>query len=175
MIIDTLREAHELNENDSTDMKRVISSLVKVCRSNVNHPAAIALISHSRKDSAFVAMGADQDIMDEARVSAYVAGRMDTIMRFSGNPYKTKGHMTYKGRARGADGKLPLVGEKDTGLLFTEGARAADEQLVMKAIQRTELKTIHAKAQWIAEQSKMSISTATRRLKDYSKLTSEPK
>lgn len=134
VIIDTLREAHELNENDSTDMKKVINALVKICRPEGIPPAAVALISHSRKDSVYNAMGADQDMMDEGRGSSYVSGRMDTVLRFTGNPSKKKGHMHYKGRSKGADGKIPIVQDPDTGLVVVDGQHAKSEQIVMQVL-----------------------------------------
>src|SRR6187455_2614040 len=46
VIIDTLRETFDGDENDSNQMKRVVSRLVKA-----TSPAALVLVSHSRKPS----------------------------------------------------------------------------------------------------------------------------
>lgn len=129
VFIDTLREAHELNENDSTDMKRVINAIVKISR-----PAAVGLISHSRKDSVYNAMGAEQDIMDEGRGTSYVPGRMDTVIKFVGNPSKKVGHMIYKGRAKHADGKLPIVQDPDTGLVVVQEDHVKLEHAALKIL-----------------------------------------
>lgn len=74
VILDTLREAHSGDENDSTEMQEVIAHLDAAVK-----PAALILISHSRK--------ANQDqsysLMNDNRGSNYIVGRMDAICRFS--------------------------------------------------------------------------------------------
>lgn len=89
VVIDTLREIHGGDENDSTVMRNVIANLVGACR-----PAAIVLVSHSRKDSVMTTMGED-DLMDQQRGSSYVSGRMDVIIKVSPK------RLTFKGRATG--------------------------------------------------------------------------
>jgi RecA-family ATPase len=126
VVIDTLREAHEGDENDSTDMKKIVNALVAICR-----PAAVIFVSHSRKDSAFNAMGAESDLMDEGRGSSYVSGRMDTIVRFTGK--KGKGHMSYKGRAVEED-RIPIEQDGPTGLPLLEGTRAKQEAAILASI-----------------------------------------
>lgn len=84
VIIDTIREAHGGDENDSTTMRNVVSSLVAV-----THPAALIVVAHSRKSIG------DQgaDLIGDNRGSNYVVGRMDAIIRFS------RRTMHYTGRA----------------------------------------------------------------------------
>ncbi len=88
-VIDTLREVHGGDENDSTTMRNVIAHLVDACR-----PSAIMLLSHSRKDSMLTATG-DDDMMDQGRGSSYIAGRMDVVMKL------TQKRLMFKGRATG--------------------------------------------------------------------------
>jgi RecA-family ATPase len=88
-IIDTLREVHGGDENDSTTMRNVIAHLVEACR-----PSSILLLSHSRKDSMLTVSG-DDDMMDQGRGSSYVAGRMDVVMKL------TQKRLMFKGRATG--------------------------------------------------------------------------
>lgn len=107
IFVDTLREIHGSDEDSSTAMRNVISALVGVCK-----PAAIVLLSHSRKGS----RGKDgqehaDDIMDAARGSSYVAGRMDMIVRL------TRAHLYTKGRSS-LDGTYPVKQEKGTGLII---------------------------------------------------------
>ena len=71
VIIDTLREAFDGDENDSNEMKRVVAKLVKATA-----PAALVLISHSRKPSHERPSGITQN----QRGSSYVAGRMDALV-----------------------------------------------------------------------------------------------
>lgn len=72
VFIDTLREIHTGDENDSGHMQGVVNSIAEACR-----PAAIVLISHSRKSTPDGA----HDLMNESRGSSYTAGRMDCIMK----------------------------------------------------------------------------------------------
>lgn len=74
VIIDTLREAHSGDENDSTAMQEVIAHLDAAVK-----PAALILISHARKSSA----DSGHDLMNDNRGSNYLVGRMDSIVRFS--------------------------------------------------------------------------------------------
>jgi hypothetical protein len=156
VVIDTLREAHEGNENDSTDMKKVINTLVKICR-----PAAIALVSHSRKDSAYNVAGVDSDLMDEGRGSSYVSGRMDTIIKFTGR--NGKGNMTYKGRSV-EEGKIPILQSKDTGLVMVEGEESKLEAAILNLIHTNPLMSKHSMATALSSSFPLSVKTLERRI-----------
>jgi RecA-family ATPase len=82
VIVDTLRESHSADENDSTEMQKAIASLVAATQ-----PAALCLISHARKPS--------QDdgfsLMNDNRGSSYVVGRMDAIVRFTPKSARVSG------------------------------------------------------------------------------------
>lgn len=106
-IIDTLREVHGGDENDSTTMRNVIAHLVEACR-----PSAILLISHARKDSMLTASG-DDDMMDQGRGSSYVAGRMDVVMKL------TQKRLMFKGRATGQTIES-VIQDPTTGLILIE-------------------------------------------------------
>lgn len=83
VIIDTLREAHQVEENDSTTMQKVVSSLAAAV-----FPATLICIAHAKKP------GMDgPDLLNDNRGSGYVVGRMDTILRM------TKKHLYFTGRA----------------------------------------------------------------------------
>lgn len=84
VIIDTLREAHSADENDSTAMRNVVAALVAATQ-----PAALILVSHSRKPSSDI----PPDLMSDQRGSSYVVSRMDSICRL------TKHRLYYSGRA----------------------------------------------------------------------------
>lgn len=73
VIIDTLREIHSGDENDSGHMRDVVNTIHAACR-----PAACILISHARKNG-----GDNFALMDENRGSGYVAGRMDAVLYLS--------------------------------------------------------------------------------------------
>lgn len=118
VFIDTLREIHGVDENDSTPMKNVISQLVAACL-----PAAIVLVSHSRKDTALTSAGGD-DLMNDARGSSYVPGRMDTIIKV------TQTGLLYKGRSIG-QGRTEIKQDPDTLLPLLDGEAAIYRELIV--------------------------------------------
>jgi RecA-family ATPase len=76
VIVDTLRETFDGDENDSNQMKLVVAKLVKATA-----PAALVLVSHARKPAKDQPSG----IMQNGRGSSYVAGRMDALMEVKTN------------------------------------------------------------------------------------------
>lgn len=168
VFIDTLREAHDGDENNSTDMKKVINQIRKAARG-----AAIVFISHARKDSMWQQQGGADDLMDDSRGSSYVSGRMDTIIKFTGGKGKPpRGSMIYKGRSV-EQSKIPVVMDPETQLIQLEGDRAKQDQLVLTALRDMAGESTHAMAQWVVSQlqGSISLSTATRRLNETMKLT----
>lgn len=110
VFIDTLREAHDGDENDATIMKNVVTNLVAACR-----PASIVFLSHARKTTAFTANGGD-DLMSDNRGSSYVPGRMDVIVKF------TKKTMSYKGRSIGEG--IMNIRKGEGGMIEVDGKTA---------------------------------------------------
>jgi AAA domain len=111
IVVDTLREAHGGDENDSGHMRNVINLLVKACA-----PAAIVLLSHARKE-----WGEGGDLMSDNRGSSYVAGRMDCVMKVSDNS------LVYQGRTVG-EGRTQIKRDEESGIFllnddFDRGAR----------------------------------------------------
>lgn len=74
VIIDTLKESHQLDENASTEQQKVISALVAATQ-----PAALILVHHARKPSS----DRPNDLIHGSRGSGYLTGRMDAIISFS--------------------------------------------------------------------------------------------
>lgn len=149
VVIDTLREVHNGDENDSTTMKNVVSAMVKACT-----PAAVLLVSHSRK-----ANGMDEDLMNDARGSGYIAGRMDTVVKL------TEKHLMFKGRAMG-DGKVRVCQHPQTGAIQVD-VTDSDQVVVMARL----LARAHPKESALAVAKRLveavpgvSLSTARRRV-----------
>ena len=94
VVIDTTREAHQGDENDSKHMQRVIASLIVATR-----PAACLLVSHSRKLQMSPEGVAESSLMDDNRGSGYIPGRMDTIIQLRGKEGAKSCTMVYQGRA----------------------------------------------------------------------------
>lgn len=120
VIIDTLREAHSSDENDSTQMKVVITQLVSAALSMAT-PAAMLFLSHQKKDSAFMKQGGD-DLMDDARGSSYVSGRMDNVLRL------TEARLTWKGRM--GDGNVAVKWTKKKLAIIVDRSTIEDSEVV---------------------------------------------
>ena len=74
VILDTLREAHSGDENDSTAMQNVIAHLTAAVK-----PAALILVAHSRKANPEFG----PSLMNDNRGSNYIVGKMDGIVHFT--------------------------------------------------------------------------------------------
>lgn len=152
VIIDTLREIHGGDENDSTVMRNVIANLVAACR-----PAAIVLVSHSRKDSVMTSMGED-DLMDQQRGSSYVSGRMDVIIKV------TPKRLTFKGRATGQQ-QYPIH-QDERGFIHVEREAAdAFEDAYRIAAQRHPDASDNRLAEVICQLSGLPRTTVLRKVK----------
>ncbi len=123
VIIDTLREAHNADENDSTAMRNVIGQLVSTLLPLASKPGML-LLSHAKKVSAFAKAGGD-DLMDDARGSSYVVGRMDNVIGL------TEARMTWKGRM-GAD-NVGVEWDDDTLEVKVDTSKEA-ERIAMKEV-----------------------------------------
>lgn len=152
IVIDTLREVHSGDEDNSTVMRNVISEIVGACR-----PAAIVLVSHARKDQAgFGDVGGD-DLMDQARGSSYVAGRMDVICKV------TQKRMMFKGRATGAVTEV-LEQDPETGWIKIQREEDGSDKIISDLKMEKPGLSLHQYAQLLAAKKKYSVSTATRRI-----------
>ncbi len=95
LIIDTLRDIHSGDENDSSVMRNVMSALVAA--SHVIAPSpALVLLSHARKANPQTP-DAGEDITEGNRGSNAVAGRTDALLRV-GNTIRGVASLTYKSR-----------------------------------------------------------------------------
>lgn len=100
VIIDTLRDVHRGNENDSQYMQEVMNALVEACQ-----PAAVVLISHARKANADRGFS----LIDDQRGSTAIAGKMDAIIHLGAKK------LSYTGRAT-EEGTIPLKQDPTTHL-----------------------------------------------------------
>lgn len=133
VVVDTIREAHSGDEDNSTIMRNVIANLVYA-----THPAALILVSHSRKTSADL----DKDLMDDHRGSSYVTGRMDSILRL------TSKRLYYTGRSiESGDLKLKRLESGLWGQVVDETGPA-----IAKVLADENLSTMRAKARILAPQ-----------------------
>jgi len=73
VIIDTLKETNQLEENGNTEGQKVIAALTAVTK-----PAALILVHHGRKPSA----DGPPELTMGARGASYLTGKMDAIVHF---------------------------------------------------------------------------------------------
>lgn len=139
VIIDTIRELHSGDENDSAQMKNVFSALVAACR-----PAAICILSHSRKDNLSIPAEDREDLMNDNRGSSYIPGRMDGIMRVTSTPKTSR--LTYQSRTTE---RHTLKCRRLPGGLWAPDAVDADAALAC-VMADASLSTISAKASQLA-------------------------
>ena len=131
VIIDTLRMVHSGDENDSTVSRNVLGNLV-----GATHPAALIVVSHSRKPN----QDGTKDVMADHRGSSNITASMDAIMRL------TKNKLYYAGRSiEEGDVKLARL---DNGLWMPQ----LDESgpAINKVVADASLPTLRAKARVLA-------------------------
>lgn len=164
IVIDTLREVHGGDEDNSTVMRNVISALVGACR-----PSAIVIVSHARKDqAAFQDTGGD-DMMDQARGSSYVAGRMDVIVKVSPK------RMMFKGRATGQVTEV-IQQDKETGWISLVRDEDGSDKAIEDIWRSKPGLSLHAMAEILAKKMGYSVSTGERRMRAWrDKLDQEEK
>ena len=134
VIVDTLRESHSGDEDSSTNMRNVIVNLV-----GATHPAALVIISHSRKPHQDIS----PNLMDDHRGSSYVTGRMDVIMRL------TKNRLYYGGRSI-EEGDMKLLRQDVDGVLLWEPDPDEIGQHLHNIMMDPELKSMRSKARALA-------------------------
>lgn len=155
VIIDTLRESHSGDENDSTDMQRVIAHLEAAVK-----PAALILISHAKKPS----QDQSYSLMNDNRGSSYIVGRMDSIVRFSHTSMRCTSrtieeHSTALIRAE--DGTWDLVHdgfEENAQMLLMSHPEMPLRELARLLHERTS-KSAAACRSWLQRHGKKSIDT----------------
>lgn len=132
VIMDTLRESHSADENDSTAMQKAIAALVAATQ-----PAALVLLSHSRKPNPEGGL----NIMADARGSNYVVGRMDAVVRFTPKSARVSG--------RSIEEHSLELERLDSG--FWEVNRNETDHHVDTVLADTALQSIRAKAKVLSE------------------------
>jgi hypothetical protein len=79
VVIDTLREVHNEDENDATAMKQVIQGLVEVTKGT---GTTLLLVAHTRKEGQKKrGEQYDDDPIGDLRGSNYIAGRCDVVSK----------------------------------------------------------------------------------------------
>jgi RecA-family ATPase len=119
VVMDTYRESFSGSENDSDIAQQVVAELTAAVR-----PAALVLISHTAKEN----VENPRSLVDAARGSGYIAGRMDGLMwvrhksiRYGGRACE---EATFKGDRQAPGIWLPKVEASSTARAVTEAAPA---------------------------------------------------
>lgn len=132
VIIDTLKEAHQLPENDATEMQKVIAALT-----NATLPAALILVHHGRKPNP----EQPESLISGARGSNYLPGKMDAMVHFS------KKVMSFTGRAI-EEGSI-LLNRLDNG--FWEPAASEIDSNINAIVSQFPLATKREQARILAQ------------------------
>lgn len=131
VIIDTIRSAHNADENDSTVMSNVLSFITGAFRvedkDHVYQPAFI-LLSHERKGGD---VDMSVDLVSGNRGSGHLAARMDAIMRVTRSGIKVGGRSL-------PEHEVKMEMNEGTGMWSMDGkvARGAETDLRLLAVLR---------------------------------------
>lgn len=168
-IVDTLREVHGGDENDSGAMREVITAVVECCR---EVDTAILFISHSRKDATMTKWGGrknqdsaddgDDNIMDDGRGSSYVSGRMDVVIKL------TSKSVILKGRAI-SETKVPVEQDKATGMIVQNAEDAEKLAHIQMVMTQPKLTSDRQRAEMLAALENIKLETARSRIREWRK------
>lgn len=95
VVVDTIRMAHDLDENDSTTMKRVMSNLIAATM-----PSSLIIVAHARKGGFGGEHGPTNDVINDNRGSNYLVGAVDAICKFTKKTLLVKGRAVEEGSIR---------------------------------------------------------------------------
>lgn len=147
IVIDTLRELHLGDENDSRQGQQVVNAAIEAA-----HGAAIILVSHAKKDNPMFG----DSVVNDNRGTSYIAGRMDTIIKVS------KKFVMIEGRAL-EDQKLPI--RRDEKLFWLRGL--SDDAIAASVMKDPNLPNQIEKAKKFAALSGRKTESARSWLKRY--------
>lgn len=147
VIIDTLRMSHSGDEDSSTVSRNVLANLV-----GSTHPAALIVVSHSRKPNP----EGTANVMADHRGSSNVTASMDAIMRL------TKKKLFYAGRSI-EEGDITLQ-RLDNGLWVPKD-EARETEILHKVAMDASIPSLRAKAVAIASATGISEDAAMSRLR----------
>lgn len=151
VFVDTLREVHSGDENESTTARNVIANLTGAIGD-----AALIIISHARKPQP----DSDKDLMADHRGSSYITGRMDAIMRMAHNRLYYGGRSIEQGNI-----KLNRI-EMDRAIMF-EPAHDEATPLMDKLLLDPKVPTMREKARILAKEISTTEEAAMSRLRRY--------
>lgn len=125
IFIDTIREFHRGDENDSKQMQNVMSSLALAAR-----PAACVIISHAAKENMTIPEADRDNSFGDNRGSSYVQGRMDGTIKVIPSGFSYVSRTIEKGRIKAGrlrNGFWYLSDKEETHIL--EGLNDRSESL----------------------------------------------
>lgn len=159
IVVDTYRNIHFGNENDSGDTHRTVSAL----RDATGHKTLI-LVSHAKKVSEAAAM-MEADVIEDVRGSSALAGAVDTICKMSMKKDTRTGRLEVVGRGCPLL-KQPIYMQQEAPFLIFPEESKADQQvgdarklvLANKGMSQRELGRL------VADKLHLSEATARRRV-----------
>ena len=146
VIIDVLKEAHQLPENDNSDSQKVLAALTAATQ-----PAALVLIHHAKKAQ----WDQPTDVVSGARGATYLTGRMDGIIHMTPK--------TLKYVSRATEGGSIALDRKDNG--YWELPIDSDQMKEWVRYAKENGTSMREMARILSELSGMSVEAARSRLR----------
>lgn len=100
LFLDTTREIHRGDENDSDHMQQVLAALIIATR-----PAACVLISHATKENMLIPAAVRDENLGDNRGSGFIGYRMDGTVKITPSGFTYHGRTTEKRQVRAS--RLP--------------------------------------------------------------------
>lgn len=158
LVIDTLREVHEEDEDKSKEMKKVITALVQATKET---GTTLILISHARKDNP---LATEDNLMDDARGSSYIPGRMDVIAKL------TEKKLLLAGRSIGK-GHIDI--EQDEHHMLVVNNKKQEEEAALKHVLSNSSLSVEEQAKLLSALTGTEHEAAKKRIYRYKKKTSK--
>lgn len=167
IVIDTLREAHGGDENDSAQGRRVLNSVLQCTQDDA---VAVMFVHHNRKpgqtDGEYEEDDSPGNIVGDAR-GGYFTGKMDMIIKM------TKRFLHFKGRAIG-DYSIPVRQHPITHLTELDDEKSKFDLAIEAAVNTPQFKNEKERERYIAVTCGTSESTARIKLKEWRERHGKP-
>lgn len=159
IVIDTLREVHQNEENDATEMLKVITSLVEITKAE---NTALVLVMHTRKTPQKKKGDEyETDPINDIRGSNYVVGRADVISVLENGRY----HLAGRSLGRGA---IQLEMDKENFLWhLKEGTQSENAAAVKTVMSIPELRTEKDRIDMLKSMTKLGEKECAQLLRDW--------
>lgn len=159
LIVDTLREIHEEDEDKSGAMRKVVNACLEC---TMGTKTAIIFVSHSRKGLLHHGKPMDDNLMGDNRGSSYIPGKMDMIAKL------TEKSLILKGRAIGLT-KFDISHNEQTHMIEIDSGKAESMANIEYVLGQKQLASERQQAAMLAAMENIEPEAARSRLRAYKK------